>query len=144
MPKAQFYHNAHRPLHTACELAVSAFGSGRKLVIRAADADSARQIDTLLWTFDAGSFIPHVLADSALAAQTPVLITHAGASNNWPHRDVLINLARDPEPCDGFRMLVEIVGTDPEDVLPARSRWKHYKGLGYELVAFDTETRERL
>lgn len=145
MPKAQFYHNARQPLLTACELIARAVGSGRRVAVRTQDAHETQQLDTLLWTHDAGSFIPHVQCNSELAGITPVVIGQAGQHAHWPHHDVLVNLAVDLPPDNSqFKMIVEIVGTTEELILPARARWKQYKSLGFDLIVFDTETRERL
>ncbi|HRP96723.1 MAG TPA: DNA polymerase III subunit chi [Rhodocyclaceae bacterium] len=145
MTRVQFYHNAPDPLALACELTARAHGGGRRVVLRVADAAGARELDELLWRFDQLAFVPHVMADSPLAGQTPVLIATAASHAAWPHRDVLFNLAADiPDGCEEFRMVVEIVGQSEADKGPARSRWQHYKSRGLPLQAFDAVRREAL
>lgn len=145
MPRVQFYHNAPDPLALACELTARAHGGGRHVVLRVADAAAARTLDELLWQFDQLAFVPHVLADSPLAGETPVLITTAGSGSDWPHRDMLFNLAADlPEGYEHFRMVVEIIGQSEADKTPARARWQHYKARGLHLQAFDAVRREAL
>lgn len=145
MPRVHFYHNAADPLLLACELISRAVASGRQVAVRVVDANAATQLDEALWTFDAGSFVPHVSVDSPLAAETPVVLAHAAASHDWPHHDLLFNLADDSPPhFADFRLVVEIVSQQEHDKNRARSRWMQYKGQGAELQAFDAVRRERL
>jgi DNA polymerase-3 subunit chi len=143
--RVQFYHNAENPLALACELAVSAWGTGRKVALRVADAASARTLDQMLWTFDPLAFVPHVMAASPLASETPIIIGQADAATDWPHADMLFNLADDVPPgYQDFRIVVEIVGRSDAVRLPARARWMHYKQRELPLQAFDAVRREAL
>lgn len=145
MTRVQFYHNTENPLALACELIGNAFAGGRRVALRVADEDTARRVDQMLWSFDQFAFIPHVAAGSPLAAETPVVISHARANPHWPHHDMLFNLAGDIAPdCDEFRMVVEIIGREERDRLPARARWMQYKASGHSLQAFDSERREAM
>lgn len=145
MTRIQFYHNAANPLSLACELAARACGSGKRVAIRVPDAATARELDRLLWTWDAQGFTPHVLADSPLAAETPVVIGRADAPNAWPHGEILFNLANELPPAfEDFRLLVEIIGQGEADKQHARERWRHYKQHGLPLQAFDAVRREAI
>jgi DNA polymerase-3 subunit chi len=145
VPRVQFYHNAENPLGLACELATRAFAGGRKVALRVPDAASARQLDQMLWSFEQQSFVPHVMAGSPLAAETPVIIGRADAPADWPHAEILFNLADDiPAGFERFRMLVEIIGQSEAQKLPARARWKHYKQQDLPLQAFDAIRREAI
>jgi DNA polymerase-3 subunit chi len=143
--RVHFYHNAEHPLALACELAQRAWGGGRKVALRVPDAATARALDELLWSFDPLAFVPHVMADSPLAAETPVIIGRADAPAPWPHEDVLLNLADDiPAGFERFRMLVEVVGQAEAHKLQARARWKQYKQRDLPLQAFDAVRREAI
>jgi hypothetical protein len=56
----------------------------------------------------------------------------------WGIDEVLLNLG-DEVPQDFYRFarLIEIVSNDDHGRAQARVRWKHYKGLGYELQQHD-------
>ena len=145
MTRVQFYHNTEDPLALACELIARAQQAGRKIALRLPDAASARRADQLLWSFDPLAFVPHVAVSSPLAAETPVILSDAGTPTEWPHADLLFNLASDVPPgYADFRMLVEIIGKDEALRAPARSRWMTYKQQGHELQAFDSELRKAL
>jgi DNA polymerase-3 subunit chi len=96
----------------------------------------AQKIDRLLWTWPAVGFVPHCLADDALAAETPVLIaTEAQAA---PVRDVLLNLAEEcPEFFERYDRLLEVVSQDAADRQSARSRYAWYRDRGYALRNHD-------
>lgn len=143
--RVQFYHNTEDPLALACELIARAQGAGRKVALRLPDADTLRRADQLLWTFDPGAFVPHVPADSPLAPETPVVLAEAAHAGDWPHDDLLFNLAGDVPPgFDRFRLLVEIIGRSEAERLPGRARWMQYKQSGHALQAFDSERREAM
>jgi len=144
VPNVQFYHNTSNPLALACEFVGSAWRDGRKAVVVCPDAEQARQLDRQLWTAVPGDFIPHVMSDSPLAGETPVVIGVAG-EDRWPHTDMLFNFADDiPADCERFRLIVEIVGQSEAARVPARERWKQYKQRQFPLKAFDAERRMAL
>lgn len=85
------------------------------------------------------NFVPHVGADSPLAHETPVVIAgtldHPAAAD---HNQVLVNLDGELPPAFArFERLIEIVGTDDADRLPARGRFRFYRDRGYPLTASD-------
>ncbi|MDR1853959.1 MAG: DNA polymerase III subunit chi [Azoarcus sp.] len=144
MTSVQFYHNAADPLALACELVGNAHRGGRKAVVVCPDAEQARLLDRRLWVADPGDFVPHVMNDSPLAAETPVVIGLAG-DRDWPHTDMLFNFAAElPAACERFRMVVEIVGPTEAERAPARERWMQYKQRQFPLKAFDAERRTAL
>jgi len=144
-PRVQFYHNTPDRLALACELVGRAYGSGRKVAIRMPDGASAQALDRLLWTREPLAFVPHVLTDSVLAGETPVVIGADPSNTPWPHTDTLFNLASDlPPDYQAFRLVVEIVGQSEEERLPGRARWTQYRDQGLELKAFDAERRVAL
>ncbi|MCP5241360.1 MAG: DNA polymerase III subunit chi [Zoogloeaceae bacterium] len=140
MTEIHFYHNAPDRLAAACRIAQRACGAGRRLAVRIPDTTLARRFDQLLWTFDQLAFVPHVMADSPLAPETPIVIGHAEA--NWPHHDVLLNLGNDlPAEHAAFSMLMEVVGPDDTDRAAARERWRSYKSAGFEPIPHDLAKR---
>lgn len=135
-PEIHFYHNTPDRLAAACRIATRAYLAGRRLAVRIPDPAQRNRFDHLLWVADARAFVPHVAAESPLAAETPVVFGGAGAS--WPHHDVLLNLGDDaPEGFDGFAMLMEVVGTDERSRTAARERWRDYKARGMAPVPHD-------
>lgn len=140
MTEIHFYHNTPDRFAAACRIAQRACNAGRRLAVRIPDASLARRFDQLLWTFDQLAFVPHVMADSPLAAETPIVI--GGGTAPWPHHDVLLNLGNDlPAEHADFVMLMEVVGADDADRDAARQRWRSYKQAGFEPIPHDLAPR---
>lgn len=145
MTRIQFYHNTPDRLALACELAANAHTGGRRVAIRVPDVAFARRLDQQLWTSAPLAFVPHVMVESPLAAETPVVIGAADTNPAWPHADLLFNLAEDVPPgFEHFRAVVEIIGQTEAEKAPARARWMHYKKNEHPLKAFDAESRTAL
>ena len=136
MSEILFYPDTPDKLAFACHFVARGHAAGRRLVLRAADAEAAERLDQVLWTFDPLAFIPHVRAGHPLASETPVLIVDAGndaALAGLPIDDVLINLAVNAPPAgERFSLLIEPVGPDETERLAGRQRWIHYRQQGQE------------
>lgn len=140
MTRIDFYHDVSDKLAAACELIGECQRAGSRVLVFAPDPALAGAIDRLLWTQPATGFVPHCAAGSPLAAETPVVI--ATTLDDSGHDDVLVNLDGElPAGFSRFRRLIEVVGRDDADRLPARSRYKHYRDRGYELNARSWEAR---
>ena len=114
-----------------CRLTNKAFLLGHRIYIFTADAEQAQRLDSLLWTFAAGSFIPHAPATEADAG-TPVIIGH----DHPPVAcyDVLITLAPQvPECFSRFQRVAEVVGPGEQEKMQARERFRFYRDRGYDL-----------
>lgn len=140
MTKIDFFHGVPDKLQAACQLIGELYRSGRQVLIYAPQADIAASIDRLLWVQPATGFVPHCVAESTLAAETPVLI--AGSLDHAGHDDILLNLDGElPAGFSRFQRLIEIVGNEEADRLQARNRYRHYRDRGYALDARDFGTR---
>ncbi len=116
----------------ACRIAEKAYLKQHPVYLHVADETQAEQLDTLLWVFRAGSFIPHCRSNDPLAATSPVLI----GSNEPPAmaNGVLINLS-DAVPAffSRFERVAEVVSGDESARQQARQRYKFYRERGYPL-----------
>ena len=117
----------------ACRLADKAYRLGHQSYILAADAAEAAALDALLWTFAAGSFVPHeVYRTEAEVPTQPVLLGHAPPPAAC--HQLLISLS--PQVADffsRFTRVAEIVGgTEPEKAT-ARERFRFYRERGYSI-----------
>lgn len=115
-----------------CRLAHKAFALGRRVYILTGDPTEAERLDELLWTFSAGSFVPHDLhSKSGQAEACPVLI---GTTPPPEFNDVLISLAPEvPECFSRFERVAEVVGGDEPAKAGARDRFRFYRDRGYAL-----------
>jgi len=141
MTQIDFRSNVADKIGYACVLVRKARAANFNVVLFADDPALLRTIDEYLWTFSEQEFLPHVMAEDANAAVTPILLT--GDDNaELPHRQVLINLSpRTPACFAQFERLFEIVSTDTEDVAAGRERYRYYQQRGYALTHIVSEEK---
>jgi len=129
---------AHAREMMACRLAEKIYKLGRSVHIHTSSAAESQALDQLLWTFRAGSFVPHVLADAHGQSDTdaPVVIGHAGEPGQ--NTDVLINLG-DTVPLffSRFNRVSEII--TERDKAEGRERFRFYRDRGYPLKSHNIE-----
>ena len=132
MTQIDFYTHVDNKLHTVCQLVTKAYERKLKVLVFTPDAAMSGKLDALLWTTPAIGFLPHALASSAIAAETPIIIHHQG---EYPaHDEVLVNLRNEWPPFfSRFQRLIEIVSLDAADRLAARERYSFYRDRGYPI-----------
>jgi DNA polymerase-3 subunit chi len=122
--------------HTACKLIEKAFGLGHRIYVHAGSEEQLEKIDHLLWTFRAGSFIPHqrYQSDSGTNSKndSPIQLGTHDAPN--VDSDVLINLAPEvPLFFSRFQRVAELVGPDEQAKDLGRQHFQFYRDRGYSL-----------
>ncbi|KMY85148.1 DNA polymerase III chi subunit [Candidatus Paraburkholderia calva] len=131
MTRIDFHTNVGDPLAYACRLTRKAYASGRALVVFA-EARRLAAFDEQLWTFVPLEFVPHCMAKSPLAQNTPVVL--ASNLDDVPHHQVLVNLgAPVPAQFTRFERLIEIVGNGEEELSAGRERFRFYRDRGYSI-----------
>ena len=118
--------------HTACKLIEKAFGLGHRIYVHAGSEEQLEKIDNLLWTYRAGSFIPHQRYQSDSSEDSPVQLGTHDAPN--VDSDVLINLATEvPLFFSRFQRVAELVGPDEQAKVLGRQNFQFYRDRGYSL-----------
>ncbi|HEY6774736.1 MAG TPA: DNA polymerase III subunit chi [Oxalicibacterium sp.] len=136
MTRIDFHSNVPDKLAYACRLTRKARNADFRIVILAQDRSQLARLDAMLWTFSEQDFLPHVMANDALAAQTPILLTDDPKMES-PHHQILINLSdTPPEHFARFERMFEIVSSDDTDKSAGRERYSYYKQRGYPLTHF--------
>jgi DNA polymerase III subunit chi len=134
--QVDFFHGVTDRLSAAGQITAQLYRDGHRVLIYAPDATVASAIDRLLWTQPPTGFLPHCPGCSPVAGQTPIIVGRT--LDDADHDDVLINLNGDlPAGFARFHRLIEIVGDDDAEKLPARNRYRHYRDRGYPLTAQD-------
>lgn len=139
MTRIDFHSNVPDKIAYACRLVRKARAAGCKVVMLAADHNQLAVLDEALWTFSDLDFLPHVTADSKLAAQTPIILSDSDTTD-LPHYQILVNLSSGaPAHFARFERMFEIVSSDEADRLAGRERYRFYKERGYPLTHFVAE-----
>lgn len=136
MTRIDFYFNVGNKHKTMADLVQLALAKRRQVTIYTEDEKTAANVSVDLWQNKAESFLPNVLINHDLAAQTPVLIHW---HENPPLQDdMLINFSPiKPLFFSRFTQLIELVSSDEADKIAARSRFKFYRDRGYEIKSID-------
>ena len=138
MTETLFYHLERRSLEEVLPGRVEKSRQrGWKALIRADTADRADTLDTLLWTYDDQSFLPHAQLGDGEAARQPVLITVEEGNPNAAEIVFFVGGAR-PSDWAGLSALSRIVmlfdGRDEVALASARAAWKEAKGAGHDVT----------
>ena len=132
MTQIDFYTHVNDKLHTVCQLVAKAYERKFKVLVFTPDSSTSNKLDSMLWAHSAIGFLPHVLASTSLADETPIIIDHQGETLN--HDDVLVNLRNEWPPFfSRFQRLIEVVSIDENDRLAARERYSFYRDRGYPI-----------
>jgi DNA polymerase-3 subunit chi len=113
----------------ACKLIEKAYRSGCFCYVLTDTAGQSQQIDNLLWTFRAGSFIPHQLYTGDIPATEQVLIGSLPAPAQW--QKTVINLSSQ---CANAERVLEILDNSEATKAVGRERYRHYKEAGHTLT----------
>ncbi len=131
----QFYHLLTTPLHAALpKLAAIAYQRDIRVCITA-DKDMLPDLDTALWTYDPGSFLPHGMNDE-YAEHHPILLTDTPDTANNAQLLIITNgLTLQDEEAYTFTRIFDVFdGNHDEALQQARQRWKQYDTLKYPLT----------
>ena len=137
MPEVSFYLlNSSSPgerLHFACRLIEKAYRNGQYCYVLTESEPQAGQIDKLLWSFRAGSFVPHQLYRGDLPDYPhTVLIGNEPIPEAW--RPVIVNLSQAVPPlAEPTQRILEILDADESVKRAGRQRYRLYREAGCRL-----------
>lgn len=136
MTRVIFYSNLTDKQVALLTLVKQALVKKHVVTVMAESELQARDYGKALWQSNETSFFPNVLAQDALANETPVVLDWQ--ENQLCQDDILINLSQKQlTTFSRFRQLIELVGLDESDKVLARQRYKFYRDRGYEIRHFD-------
>lgn len=120
----------------ACKLIEKAYRSGSYCYVLTDSAEQSRIIDDLLWTFRAGSFIPHQLySGEQPELEQVILIGSLDAPENW--QKVLFNLSsRYPDIGPQTERILEILDNSETTKEAGRNRYRQYQQSGMKVTTY--------
>ncbi|MBF0129914.1 MAG: DNA polymerase III subunit chi [Alphaproteobacteria bacterium] len=138
MTRVDFYHLQKWPLHKALpQLLEKVLASGSRAVVMAASPERVEALNTLLWTYDPASWLPHGSSADGNPDLQPVWLTDAEETPSpVPGVPVVLVLTdgRDSPAKAGFARCLDLFdGNDPAAVDAARARWRACREAGHEI-----------
>ncbi len=135
MAEIGFYHLLSTSLERALpKLLERARSQGYRIVLRAASPERVEHLNTMLWTYEEGGFLPHGSARDGSPGMQPIWLTHREENPNGASMIVLVDglEARDLE---AFTRCADLFdGNDAAAVEAARDRWRRARDAGHQLT----------
>ncbi|MGZ5075516.1 MAG: DNA polymerase III subunit chi [Methylobacter sp.] len=118
----------------ACKLIEKAYRSGSYCYVLTDSAEQSQVLDDLLWTFRAGSFIPHQIYTGELPdTENTILISSLDAPEHW--RKVLFNLSSHyPNISPQTGRILEILDNSETTKAAGRERYRRYQQSGMPIT----------
>ena len=134
MTEVSFYHLQKWPLEKALPaLLVKTLEAGRRAVVKVGSEDRIDALDTVLWTFESGSWLPHGSSRDGNPEHQPVWLTTGDDNPNDARFLFLADGQESARTGDYERCFDLFDGNDPAAVTAARERWKSGKAAGHSL-----------
>jgi DNA polymerase-3 subunit chi len=136
MVETLFYHLERRSLEEVLPgLVEKSLQRGWRAGIKTDSSERSDALDTLLWTYDDQSFLPHAQAGDGDPAGQPVLISVEDGNPNSAQIVFYVGGAL-PADWEGLGDLARVVllfdGRDAEALAKARTAWKDAKAAGHD------------
>ena len=138
MTETLFYHLEPHSLEDVLPgLVEKSLARGGKTAIKTDSSERSDALDTLLWTYDDQSFLPHAQLGDGDAATQPVLITVEEGNPNSAEIFFYVGgaLPGDWNSLSGLaRVVLLFDGRDGEALAQARAAWKEAKAAGHDVT----------
>lgn len=129
-----FYHLTASPLERALPTLLSkTLEREKRAVVMTGNEDRIEALNTLLWTYDAQSWLPHGAKSDGDAEMQPVWITAEDENPNGGQFLFLTGGAISDKIADYERVIMLFDDRDTQAVEDARTRWKNWKDAGHKL-----------
>ncbi len=117
----------------ACKLIEKAYRNHCFCYALTDSEEQSRQLDDLLWTFRAGSFIPHqIYTGESPCTEKAILIGSPPAPTHW--QKTVINLSSNcPENFYQIERILEILDNSEANKEFGRNRYRQYQKAGIEI-----------
>jgi DNA polymerase-3 subunit chi len=115
----------------ACRLADKLWRQGLSVQVHLASAEEAQELDSLLWSFSAESFLPHYLQGEAVMDTRSVVLSWGPLAVLAPN---LLNLDEGlPSAHERFETIAQFVLDEDSAKAQSRELWNLYKHAGHDL-----------
>mgnify|MGYP001258224260 CR=1 FL=1 len=130
-PEIYFYHLEQATLEQVLpQLLEKTLERGWKAVVQAGSKERLDALDTTLWTYAEGSFLPHGTTRDGSTERQPVFLTTATDRPNGADVRFLVDRAHCEDVSGYARVVILFDGGDAEALAAARADWKRLTGQG--------------
>lgn len=136
MTRVDFYHLQRTPLEQVLpKLCEKAYATGKRIKVLLGTEERVEFINSLLWTYDEESFLPHGCKKDGFAEDQPIFISATEQNENDAVLLILADGAMPPaEMLGSYERILNIFDGNDEDALnKARTYWKEIKALYGEI-----------
>ena len=144
--RIDFYHLQNQTLEDVLpKLLTKAYSSGQKIVVKIGTPERVEFINTHLWTFEEGSFLPHGSKKDGNADLQPIWLTCSEEIPNGASIMFWIDGAESNiDNLDGITRVLNIFDGNSEPALQqARRLWKELKSASNEVYYWQQDTSNR-
>lgn len=130
-----FYHLERIPLERVLpNLLERTLERGWRAIVQAGSDERIDALDTLLWTYGDGSFLPHGRRRDGPPERQPVYLTSGPENPNGANVRFLVDGA-EAGPLDDYERAIFIFdGYDETALAKARQQWKSAGAAGYDVT----------
>ena len=135
MTDVGFYHLTATTLEAALpRLLEKVLAAGQRAVVLAGSPERVEALNSQLWSYNPGSFLPHGSKADGNAADQPIWLTDQDENPNGAGVLVLTEGVRSERVGEFARCLDLFDGADAQAVADARTRWTDYKAKGFAVT----------
>ncbi len=144
MTEISFYHLTATSVESALpKLLERVIESEKRALVRVESEERAGIINSILWTYDQSSFLPHGTINEGRAGSQPIWITEKHENPNKSDVLVVLDGNETPDLNDFERCLEVFCGTDAAAVDLAQARWRRYTDCGYTTTYWQQSSEGR-
>ena len=136
MTRVDFYHLTKAPLEQVLpKLCEKAYSTKKKIKILIGTEERVEFINSLLWTYNDESFLPHGSKKDGFIKEQPIFISSELENENDAEIIILADGAMpNINELNSYERILNIFdGNNEEDLAKARNYWKDIKNSGFEL-----------
>ena len=136
MSRVDFYHLQKKTLEDVLPLLLQkAYSTGKRVKIKVGTEERVEFLNSLLWTFNDESFLPHGSKKDGFAEQQPIWLAADSENQNKAKFLFLVDGAEDSQAAIArYERVFNIFDGNSEEALQqARRLWKEYKNAGHEV-----------
>ena len=142
MTEVSFYHLYRRLEEALPKLLERVIASSQRAVVIAESDEQVEALNSLLWTYNPDSFLPHGSARDGFAADQPIFLTSEEENPNGATIVVVVD-ERLPGFVGDFKRCLDLFNDSEPSKQNARERWRFYKGAGHDVVYWQQDENGR-